>query len=88
MASSLHTEMQCSSLPQVSGNRRFAIPLATSSDLGPQASTHRRHPVHCSAEMIGIHLYGKLASSQALRTLAPTKFHIEIVRVMEHKRYD
>jgi hypothetical protein len=49
MASSLHAEMQCSSLPQVSGTTRAATPSAIAKDLGPHASTHKPQPVHRSS---------------------------------------
>jgi len=56
MASSWQAEMQCSSLPQVSGNASTAIPSWMASDFGPQASTHKLHPVHCPSRTIGTHL--------------------------------
>src|SRR5215472_19240022 len=56
MASSRHSAMQCSSLPQASGRGRIAIPSAISRHLTPHTSTQRLQPVHLLASMMGTHL--------------------------------
>src|SRR5438128_7580233 len=56
MASSRHSVMQCSSLPQASGRASTAIPSAISKHLTPQTSTQRLQPVHLSAAITGTHL--------------------------------
>src|SRR5215467_11267212 len=55
MASSRHSVMQCSSLPQTSGRGSTAIDPAISRHLTPQTSTHRLQPVHLLASTTGIH---------------------------------
>lgn len=47
--------MQCSSLPQVSARASTAIGPRIASDLGPQASTQRPHPVQRSSSTTGSH---------------------------------
>src|SRR5713101_3977102 len=72
MASSLHAEMHCSSLPQVSGRTRAATPSAIAKDLGPHASTHKPQPVHRSSRTMGIHLSATRNTSACPHQLGST----------------
>src|SRR5215813_12232385 len=56
MASSRHSVMQCSSLPQSSGRGNAVIPPSISRHFTPQTSTHRLQPVQLLASTTGIHL--------------------------------
>src|SRR5215472_5726433 len=55
MASSRHSVMQCSSLPQTPGRGKTAIPPSISRHLTPHTSTHRLQPVHLLASTTGTH---------------------------------
>src|SRR4030095_3172026 len=70
MASSRHSVMQCSSLPQMSGRGKPAIPSAISRHLTPHTSTHRLHPLHFLAPPTGSHFALMIElSSVSLSTL-------------------
>ena len=56
MAPSGQAEMQCSSLPQVSGKFNAATPSHIVRDVGPHASTHSPQPEHSTSRISGTHL--------------------------------
>src|SRR6516225_441039 len=64
IASSGQAEMQCSSLPHVSGKASTASASSMTSDFGPQASTHSPQPVHALPNISGIHLTANDVSPQ------------------------
>ena len=57
IASSAHTPMQCSSLPQASGRFNTASARSIPRQAGPQALAQSPQPEHLSSSMIGIHLW-------------------------------
>src|SRR5215471_13661531 len=64
--------MQCSSLPQISGRGKTAMPFAISKHLTPHTSTHRPQPVHWLASTMGIHFAFMI---ELLRWVPPCLFH-------------